>query len=629
MNIGITERNIKGDIISSGIAIGTLCFIDFKINTVVPKKNISKKDVAIEMSKFEKEIKSATDELKESVDVLKKDSFFEEAEIVQAHILMLEDVEFRKKVHEKIKTNKLAAEIALEHVLQEMVTVLESSENMLFAQRADDLRDIGLRLRKRLSKEDTAIFSELLKGIGDPIIAARQLLPSAVIEAKARGIRAFITQQGSSLSHAAILAKSFGLPVLKVKDLHGLGIKNNTKVAVDAINGKVLIEPDKEEIDRIAILAKETEPLGEKLDLPVKLWINIVDPTQVDEKELNGIEGVGLYRSEFLFMNEREDFPSEGEQFATYSTLFSKCQKLPVTIRTLDIGGDKTLPYFSLGPQENPYLGFRAHRIYRFHPEIFITQVRAILRAGVKVSDLKILYPMVESIDDLLFVQELLGKAMLSLKNEGIKYRDNFKQGILLEVPSAVWNLKELLIHADFVSLGTNDLFQYFFAVDRNNANVYGSYQIENPVALQMLKSIVDIAKELHKPLNICGEIASDINLLPVLVGLGFDNLSIDLHSIPAVKKCLLSLNVSDCEILAQKCLRAKRTEDVKAILDDFNLPGQSTRISPFQNSTEFVDPICKMVVRPDEVNWKVTKDRKTHYFCCKVCKDKFLKSGG
>ncbi len=624
----MAEINIKGEIISPGTVKGTLCFVNFKGDPPAYKDNLSHRDVSREISRFEEEADSVTNELIEAVRILKKDSLFEEAGIIKTHILMLEDAEFRKRVHEKIKVGRLAAEIAVEHVLREMVVVLENSENMLFAQRAADLKDIGMRLRKKLAKEDSAIFYELFKDAKDPVLAVKELLPSLVLEAKVRGVRAFIVERGTSFSHAAILAKSFGLPALRIENLYSLGARNNNKVLIDAMNGIMLIDPSEEDINDVAMLRQEAHSLGDKTQLPVKLWMNIVDPLQIKEEDLKDTEGIGLYRTECLFMENREDFPTEDEQFVIYLSLFEKCRDHQVTIRTLDIGGDKILPYFSFGPQENPYLGFRAHRIYRFHPEIFITQARAILRAGLEVSDLRILYPMIETVDDLWFMQGLLEKAMHSLKNEGIKYKEDFKQGILVEVPSAVWNLRELLNYIDFASLGTNDLFQYFFAVDRNNANVYSAYQPESPVALQMLRDIVDITKELNKPMSICGEIASDINFLPLLVGLGFDNLSIDFHAISAVRRRLLSLDASECRKLAQECLKTTRADRVKAILDEFNSFSQKAKVTHLMDDSESIDPICKMIVHAEGNKLMVVRGNKKYYFCCKYCRDRFIKNG-
>ena len=626
MDNGIRNRNIKGDIIAPGIASGTLCFVDFNLNTTAIKNGIPKKEVAREATRFRREIESVSRELKQIRNVLKKDSLFEEADIVQAHILMLEDHGFQNKVLGEIKENKLAAEIALEHVLQEIVTVLRNSENSNFAQLADDLKDIGLRLGKRLRQEDTRIYKGILEGIKDPVVVISQLLPSAVLEGRMRGVRAFITQEGSSLSHAAILAKSFGLPVIKVKNQYELLYGENMEVTVDALNGKILINPDEEEIHAI-ISEAENKPVQGKLKLPARLWINIVDPSQVSWNELKDIEGVGLYRTEFLFIHNRTEFPGEEEQFSVYSDLFTKSGNSTVTIRTLDIGGDKTLSYFSFGLEENPYLGLRAHRIYRFHPELFMTQVKAILRAAYQKNNVRILYPMIESLDSLLTVQELLREAKQVLEHEGRKYSKNVMQGILIEVPSAVWDLRELLQHADFASLGTNDLFQYLFAVDRNNANVYDYYQPENPLVIRMLKQIVDTANEMRKPLSICGEIASDPHFLPILIGLGIEDLSVDINSIPVVKERLSGMNISDCRALVQKCLAASRTQEVKTVLDDFNFSNQRSGAAPFSETAELIDPVCGMTVTKNS-RWKVISGGKTVYFCSKSCRDKYLKSG-
>ena len=620
------KRILEGEIISSGVGVGILCFVDFRPDPGAYSKTIGHRDIAKEISRFDKEVDSVINELRESIEILRADSLSEEADIIQAHIAILEDdIGFRGRVHEKIKANRLAAEIALEHVLQEITALLESSENMLFAQRAADFRDVEMRLKRKLNREDSVIFSELLRDIEEPIVAVRELLPSLVLESRSKGVCGFIVEQGTSLSHAAILAKSFGLPVLRIEGFHSLGIGDKEPALVDAVRGMMLIGPDEEDIDCAIMPVQETHTAEHKTDLPAKLWLNVFDELQIEEDDLVGIEGVGLYRTEFLFMQSRGGFPTEDEQFTIYSSLLRKCRDVPVTIRTLDVGGDKGLPYFSFGPQENPYLGLRAHRIYRFHPEIFITQIRAMLRAGIDVDNLRILYPMIETLDDLFFIQGLLAEAIQSLESDGMEYRSDFQEGVLLEVPSAVWNVKELLNCVDFASVGTNDLFQYLFAVDRNNANVREAYKPESPVALRVLEQIVNTARELNKSVSICGEIASDICFVPVLVGLGFENLSIELQTVPTVRRYLSSLAVSKCKELVAECLGAKRTEEVKAALDRFNSVSREPDLSNLQSSSEFIDPICKMVVNRSDNRWIATRDGNEFHFCCKGCRDRFM----
>jgi len=280
------KRNIKGEIISPGVVEGILCFVDFKGAEATYKDNLPYRDVDKEISRFEEEADSVTEELREAVSILKKDFLFEEAEIIRTHILMLEDAEFRKKVHEKIRVNRLAAEIAIEHVLQEMVTILENSEDMLFTQRAADLKDIGMRLRKKLAKEDSAIFYELLKGVSEPILAVKELFPSLVLEARSRGVRAFIVERGTSFSHAAILAKSFGLPALRIENLYSLGLRNNNQVLIDAVNGIMLTDPSEEDTNDLTMLMQETPLVRNETQLPVKLWINVIDPLQIEKEGL-------------------------------------------------------------------------------------------------------------------------------------------------------------------------------------------------------------------------------------------------------------------------------------------------------------------------------------------------------
>lgn len=620
------NRHVKGQIISPGKEIGETYFVAFPFSSTSPVEELSHRKPDMEMARFEKEMNLLISELEEAVKRLKKDSYLEDAEIVQTHIFLLRDRGFHRRVKDKIKTHRLTAEAAVEKTVQEILEMLENSGSSVFSERAWDFKDIAMRLKRKLAKEEAYIFKKLLNKVHNPVVVTKEIFPSLVLEAKKEGIKAFIIENGTSLSHAAILAKSFGLPVLKIENLYAHGLRNKTKVLVDADNGRLVINPGKIEIDWIDSIRQPKDFVKPSL-LPVKIWINIVDPTQLKKNDLENVEGIGLYRTESLFMEKEEDFPDEDEQYQVYSVLFKRAGNRPLTIRSLDIGGDKNLPYFSFGPQENPYLGFRAHRIYRFHPEIFITQMRAILRAGANSSKLRILFPMIENVDELLFVQSLLKKAVCSLKEDGIKHGRSFQKGVLVEVPSAVWDFKRLLSFVDFASLGTNDLLQYFFAVDRNNANVTGSYWPENPTSLRMLKGLVETAREMGKSLNICGEIASDVRFLPLLVGLGFKHISVDSHAVPYVRESLSSLDVSSCIQIAQECLRVEKVSEVRAILDTFKPHVTEHNTPSLKKQTESIDPVCRMVVHSKGNKLSVVLDGRTYYFCSKQCRDKFTKN--
>ena len=622
----MAETFIEGDIISPGTAEGRLCFIRLRPPESDSGKKARGEDVDREVERFEREVAAVIGELNDAMEILQRDSYLDEAAIIETHLLILKDSGFHRRVRERIKVDLMAAEAALEHVLHEMVRVFESSGSLVFSQRAADIRDIMFRLKRRLTGGDKMRFSECLRGLKDPVVVLKELLPSLVMEARENDVAAFIVAKGTSLSHAAILAKAFGIPVLKVNNVNNAALRNGRRVVVDGIRGRIVIDPDGTGLSEARSFVPAEEP--ERGRVPLRIWINIVDPLQVREVDLSGVEGVGLFRTEVLFMAKENDFPTEEEQFAVYCSLFRRCGGRPVTVRTLDIGGDKTLPYFSLGPQDNPYLGFRAHRIYRFHPEILITQIRAILRAGREGGELRILYPMIESRDELLFVQSLVRRATDLMDEEGIPYKRDFRQGVLVEVPSAVWGFRELLESTDFASIGTNDLLQYLFAMDRDNANVRRNYHPESPVALRIFKSLIDTARDLGKPLSVCGEIAADIHFLPLFIGLGLESISIDPHAVPRVKQFLSGMNVSACGELARECLGAATAGDVKAALDDFiscEICGGSREGG---GDHEFIDPVCGMVVNTAGNTRVALRGGKKYYFCSSRCLQMFIREG-
>lgn len=625
----MVTRSIKGEIIAPGIVVGELCFNGFTWDSPRDVVGVSKQEIGVEIKRFESEADALVRELEETVRKLDGNSLVEEAEIIKTHIMMLQDKGFHRSVHERIASDLLAAETALEHVLKEMVETLKKSEDLLFSERAADLSNLLIRLGKKLRKEEETILLDSVRGIEKPVVVTKELFVSLVLEAQELHVLGFIVEQGTVFSHAAIIAKSFGIPVLKVKNVFRSGIENRAGVLLDADRGRFVISPSELEMREIVPTRRE-EPPATASGPPVKIWINIVDPLQIRSKDLEGLAGIGLYRTEVLFMKWKEDFPSEEEQYQVYASLFAKCPNLPVTVRTLDIGGDKTLPYFSLGPQDNPYLGLRAHRIYRYHPEILITQIRALLRAAFPGGTLRILYPMIEGLEELLFVQDLLQRSVDSLRDEGREYQNRFQQGLMLEVPSAVWDLARMFPRIDFISLGTNDLLQYFFAMDRNNANVSRLFPSESPVVLRLLRSIVDQARAAGKSLNICGEVASDVRFLPFLIGLGFEQLSIDLNAVEKVRNLLARLETPFCRELVDKCLLAETAPEVRKIMEAFYRSwGLEIESPAILAEPEVIDPICKMSVHTQGNKFRVVRQDETYYFCSQQCLDKFIKMEG
>lgn len=622
----MAAQRFAGETISPGAVKGRLVFFEDEYDygfSELDEAGVG--DVQRQIARFEDHIEFLVGELTDAVHTLERESAMEEAEILRTHIYLVKDPKFHQDVRHEIIEHGHAAETAIEATLRRMIVAFERSENELISERAGDIRDILSRLSRRVSQQSRQAF-EALRGSGAIVLATKELLPSIVLEARHSNVVAFVVERGTGLSHAAILAKSLGFPMIRVDSLQTLQTAANQEVLVDATNGSIIVAPGAQEVvqslDPTSALDKP-----DRASLPARLWVNVADPAQVSSGLLERVEGVGLYRTEVLFMEQMEDFPSEQQQYEVYKSLFETClPDHPVTIRTADIGGDKTLPYFSFGSKENPYLSIRALRVYREHPEIFIIQMRAILRAAANASGLRVMYPMVASVEDLAFLRKLMAEVIRSLEARGQTYQRNFQQGIMIEVPSAVWNCKELFDAVDFASVGTNDLLQYFFAVNRDDIDATQGYRVQNPVALQMLKHIVDCAGRAGKPLSICGEIASDPQLVPLLVGLGFRDLSVDVHFVSQIERIISGLDLAACERLADQCLKASNSQEVRKLLSDSVVTRNGTGNGATPGNGRVVDPVCEILMDIADSSLAITRDGRTLYFCSARCRDEYFR---
>ncbi len=618
----MVTQKFTGETISPGAVKGRLTFFqtDYRFSDV---EETLASDAQQQIARFEEHVEFLAAELADAVTALERESAIEEAEILRTHIYLVKDPKFHKDVRREIVENGRSAEGAIEAALHRMIAAFEGSRNDLISQRAGDVRDILSRLSRRVHQQSHQAF-EALRSTGAIVLATRELLPSIVLEARHSSVVGFVIERGSGLSHAAILAKSLGFPTIRVDDLQSLEIADDQEILIDATNGRIVVAPSADEV------VQSLDPASamgrpDRGALPARLWVNVADPAQVSSGLLDRVEGVGLYRTEVLFMEQMDDFPSEQRQYEVYKSLFETCRPdHPVTVRTADIGGDKTLPYFSFGSQENPYLSIRALRVYREHPEIFIVQMRAILRAAVDISALRIMYPMVACLEDVVFLRRLMTDVIRSLDARGEDYQRTFQQGIMIEVPSAAWNCEELLDAVDFASVGTNDLLQYFFAVNRDDIDATQGYRAQNPVALQMLKYIVDVAARTGKPVSICGEIASDPQLVPLLIGLGFRDLSVDVHFVSQIETIVSNLDVAACKRLADDCLGARSSQEVRKLLSgstpvrngNGNVPGPG----------RVVDPICETPMNIIDSRPTHTCDGRKLYFCSARCQDEYLR---
>lgn len=575
-------------------------------------------NAAQELSRFEQQSQALVAELQQTANQLDEQDHTDEADLIRTHAFMVEDPELVRRVRHEITQHQQTAEQAVEHAMLEIVrTFLEPGDPVL-AERAADLRDLANQLRAKLSHEWHDPLPDLLADVHRPILATEELLPSVVLRAHEYNIQAFLVERGTALSHGAILARSLGLPTLRVPSLETIREHHGKRILVDADAGQLLIEPDDQEIqDRLRPAIAESEHVEHPI---VRLWVSVVDPGQLEKFDWTGVRGVGLYRTEALFMR-RDDFPSEAEQIRAYRKLAQLCQHRPMVIRTADLGADKTLSYMTLGPPDNPYLGLRSHRLYYFHPDIIVTQLRAILQAAAGPHRLRILYPMLESLDQWVFMQQFLHRAIQSLRDRGEVFQEHFEQGVLIEVPSAVHDFHRFLKVIDFASVGTNDLVQYMFAVERNNANVARHYQPEHPIVLHVLKTLADQARAAGKELSICGEIASDVFLLPLLAGLGLEHLSVPASAIPILQGRLKTLDVSVCREVANLCLDAQTVEEVQVWLGKCLEP-PTAHAAP--TSGRAVDPVCRMVVQTTDNPFSLVWNGVRNYFCSRRCMFEF-----
>lgn len=611
------DRTLRGERLSPGRVVGRLCLRQLETSPFAPED--SNDGAAEESERFRRAAQRLCRELRQSADSLEAESMTGEADIVRAHLAMLQDSQFHRRVHDSIQEAEIAAEQAVEQVLGEMAKWMGRSEDPVMSDRSADFRDLAGQFKARLAGSGDDLHS-CIGELKDPILVLPELLASTVLDGRAAGVRGFIVSKGTGLSHGAILAKSFGLPVLRVRSTEPLAGAHGKEALLDADGGCVRIEPAEAELQSAA--AAEAAP-AEAGPLPARLWVSLVDAAQLDTVDWTGIEGVGLYRTEALFMRRAHDFPGEAEQVRAFRRLFEAAGPRPVVIRTADLGADKPVAHMSFGPQQNPYLGLRAHRIFRFHPEILVTQVRAALRAAAGDHSLRLMFPMLETLEQWQFVRHLVDQAVQGLERDGAGFQRDFEQGVLVETPSAAWSFDRFLEVVDFASVGTNDLIQYFFAVERDTANVSDLYQPEHPSVLSVLKHLAGGAADAGVPLSICGELASEPDFAPLLVGLGIRDLSVAPPQVPVIRRRLSETSASDCEALADRCLRCGTAAEVR---DQLGIV-RETRVQQMPETLpegHAVDPVCGMILHTEDADFTLYRGGRRYYFCSARCLRRF-----
>jgi len=561
---------LNGIAASNGISIAKAYRL-IEPDLTVHKKEIT--DTAVEVSRFKAAVDQSVTELQAIRDRAEVELGADKAAIFDAHLLVVNDPELLGPIEDKIKSDSVNAEFALKETADMFVAMFESMDNEYMKERAADIRDVTKRVLAHLLGVQIPNPSTVTEEV---IIVAEDLTPSDTAQLNRTYVKAFTTDIGGRTSHSAIMARSMEIPAVVGTKEATSTIQNGDIIIVDGLDGQVHINPTPELIAEYEQKAKAYEEqkaewaklVNEKTVSKdghhVELVANIGTPKDIKGVIDNGGEGVGLYRTEFLYMG-RDNFPTEEEQFEAYkAVLEGMTDGKPVVVRTLDIGGDKELPYLQLPHEMNPFLGFRAIRLCLEEQDMFRTQLRALLRAST-YGNLKIMFPMIATLGEFREAKAILLEEKEKLVAEGIAVSDSIEVGIMVEIPSTAVMADLFATEVDFFSIGTNDLIQYTMAADRMNERISYLYQPYNPAILRLVKSVVDAAHKEGKWAGMCGEMAGDENAIPLLLGLGLDEFSMSATSILKARSLIKNLSKAEMEKLAEQALQLKTNDEVLA----------------------------------------------------------------
>ena len=563
---------LVGKGISEGIGLG---------KAVILKEN----ELKIEKQKIEdisaekQRVYNAIKEVENEIENLIQNISGTEKEIMQAYLMILQDPSLTEETINIIEQEKCNSAYAVEIGLNKIIKTFEEMDDPYMAARSRDIEDMKRRILYKLLKIEEIDLSKLPK---NTILVAKELQTSDTAKMNLKNISGIITEIGGVNSHMAIIARTNEIPaIVGIKHIFE-NIKENDYIALNGATGEIFLNPTQ---DKIEELTKNQENLNqEKHELEkyknkkaitrdghqVELLANIGGPQDIQIVVDNTAEGVGLLRSEFLYMDAK-DFPTENEQFEAYKKIAEGLENKKLVIRTLDIGGDKDLKYMKLPKEENPFLGYRAIRIYLDNVDLFKVQLRAILRAS-SYGNVAIMLPMISSIEELQKSKEIIEEVKQELKSKNISFNENIEVGIMVEIPSSAIMADEFAKECDFFSIGTNDLIQYTIAVERGNEKVADLYSHYNPAVIRLIKFAIDGAHKAGIFCGMCGEAAGDVKFIPLLVGLGLDEFSMNANKILRARKLITDLDFEECKQLAKEILQLDSTEDVKNRLEKFSL---------------------------------------------------------
>jgi len=567
-------ERIKGIGASDGVAIAK-AYLMIEPDLSFSEEKVT--DTAAEVEKFKAAVNQSKVELMQIRNNAEVALGADKAAIFDAHLLVLEDPELINPIEENIKNNQSNAATALSEVATNFVTIFESMDNEYMRERAADIKDVS----KRVLSHILGVTLPNPTLIDEPVvIIAEDLTPSDTAQLNKAFVQGFATNIGGRTSHSAIMSRSLEIPaVVGTKNITAL-VEQGDFIIVDGIEGEVILNPDEATIT--AYKQKQSQFIEEKELLKqlvndktvtsegkhVELAANIGTPDDLTGVVNNGAEGIGLYRTEFLYMG-RDTMPSEDEQYEAYAKVLKEMKGKRVVVRTLDIGGDKELPYLNLPKEMNPFLGYRAIRLCLAQPEIFRPQLRALLRASVH-GNLSIMFPMIATINEFREAKAILEDEKANLTKENIKFSDNIELGIMVEIPSTAAMADIFAKEVDFFSIGTNDLIQYTMAADRMSERVSYLYQPYNPAILRLVKQVIDASHKEGKWTGMCGEMAGDTTAIPLLLGLGLDEFSMSATSILRARRQIKNLSQVEMAKIAEQALNCSTQEEVISLVDAY-----------------------------------------------------------
>ncbi len=572
-----TSLELHGIGISSGILVGKSRARGL-FTPAIPHKVLTEEQIPAELQRLEQAVQQATSQLTALKEELRRSLGEEHSHIVDFHLELLREDELCESIIELVRKNHCGLEQAIQTAVREACEPLINSGKPFFQERATDIKDVGDRLLQCMMKSNAEQPAE---EDGEPVILlCEELPPSVAARLSPKNVAAILSASGSRTSHSAILVQSLGIPAIAAIREDITRIPDGTTIAVDARRGIAIVNPDQKTLDDFLERKRQyTEFLNEMAGLADKpsetldgyqtrLVVNVALPQEaLLVKELYHT-GIGLFRTEFLFM-DRGQFLSEEEQFNIYSRTVRAVFPYSVIFRTLDLGGDKILPVLAARQETNPFMGMRAIRHSLLHPELFKAQLRALLRATTE-GKMRVMFPMISTIDELKTALAILDEVKTTLAKENIPFSDDFDIGCMIEVPSAVQIADQLIQYVDFFSIGTNDLTQYTLAVDRGNASVAHLYQPANPAVLRQIKHAADIAIENGKWISVCGEMAGDPLYTPLILGMGIHELSMSPVALPSVQNVLRNIRVYEAEELLEKALACHDGQTVLQLCRDF-----------------------------------------------------------